>query len=608
MRAALDEQTPLSPKPVKGTQFPKLAPHDNERKFERFIRAIKQCNTVADARRFRSEVASQLRKDSALENPDPVYMRRLETGKRILDQKVAALSVAGSGRPKLSLQPLSRPAVSSRLESASLRDVLYNASGLSYFMEFMDRHGLMRMVQFWIVVDGFRNPLEEDFDDGDEDEATLLPWTESDRADIAQIREGYLSKPELHISEDARQTVTRFLKAGSKASPLQYRQARHAILQSQTAIYQEMQDRYYQKFKKSDMWYKLLAAEETAIPSISPTTSIASSADLDFKSFPTHPAKPVRSSSALSKNGLLASPDLRRAVASTSDLKGFVKASHDEQARRSLDGPSSRAPLFDDDYDSEAMGQSLQSLESVDVDGPKVNGDDPRIVDAMHAALADILDDGPDKGSLFSDQSVTSPMEENSIHGSFDALRPASPFSTDKKSKPSIASLGLVGAPSRRGVFTEDDLFGEEEKFLEDEIEDTNEPKKNEEDEIHEAAPGDLGLTEAIDALTQDIDRLVTQESILGTLTKKAELTNNVAELRILKKSKASLQREIHRKELQKQQYIVQESDNSLYGRATIAINPSILVGQDPDGREYAMCKSMICYKCIAGSDLIRCH
>jgi hypothetical protein len=36
-------------------------------------------------------------------------------------------------------------------------------------------------------------------------------------------------------------------------------------------------------------------------------------------------------------------------------------------------------------------------------------------------------------------------------------------------------------------------------------------------------------------------------------------------ELRILRKSKASLQREIRRKELQRQQYIVQESDNSLY-------------------------------------------
>lgn len=76
----------------------------------------------------------------------------------------------------------------------------------------------------------------------------------------------------------------------------------------------------------------------------------------------------------------------------------------------------------------------------------------------------------------------------------------------------------------------------------------------------------------------------------MDSLTTKAELTNNAAELRILRKSKASLQREIHRKELQRQQYIVQESDNSLYGRATVFIK-SIMVGNEEDGREFAMCK-----------------
>jgi sorting nexin-25 len=154
--------------------------------------------------------------------------------------------------------------------------------------------------------------------------------------------------------------------------------------------------------------------------------------------------------------------------------------------------------------------------------------------------------------------------------------------------KPSIASLGLVGEPKTRGVFN-DDLFGDEEKFLEDEVDDPI-PKNLADDEIHEAAPGDLGLAEAIDALTADIERLVTQESIVDSLTTKAELTNNAAELRILRKSKASLQREIQRKELQRQQYIVQESDNSLYGRATVFIQ-SIMVGTEEDGKEYAMCK-----------------
>ena len=133
-------------------------------------------------------------------------------------------------------------------------------------------------------------------------------------------------------------------------------------------------------------------------------------------------------------------------------------------------------------------------------------------------------------------------------------------------------------------------FFGDEEKFLEDEVEDNAHDFKAEEEEIHEAAPGDLGLAEAVDALTAEIERLVTQESIVDSLTSKAELTNNAAELRILRKSKGSLQREIQRKELQRQQYIVQESDNSLYGRATVFIQ-SIMVGTEEDGKEFAMCK-----------------
>ncbi|RAL58107.1 hypothetical protein DID88_010387 [Monilinia fructigena] len=103
-----------------------------------------------------------------------------------------------------------------------------------------------------------------------------------------------------------------------------------------------------------------------------------------------------------------------------------------------------------------------------------------------------------------------------------------------------------------------------------------DDPEKDEDednqDQVHEAAPGDLGLAEAITILTTDIDRLAAQDAVL----------------RILRKSKASLEREIRRKELQRQQYVIQESDNSLYGRSTIKIK-SIMVGKEDDGREYAV-------------------
>jgi sorting nexin-25 len=590
LRAALDEHAPPSPKNPKNVQFPKLAPGDNERRFERFIRAIRQTNTLADARRFRSEVSSQLRKDSMIEGQDPVYLRRLETARQILDTKVTNLSAGGSVRAKVAAQEKPKhKRTSSRFANASLREVLYDASGLSCFMEFMDQADLMRLVQFWIVVDGIRNPLEVETDEAPDYAGSLAAWTESDRADLAQIYDGYLSKPELKILPEARQAVAEFLKTGRKATPQQYHHARRSLLQAQTTAYDQLQEPYFRRFKKSNLYYKWLAMDEAANAERSSvnTKTVAHTLDNHSTAAPAMNRTQSRQKSALQ----LPRGDLRRAVASSSDLKSQgVVSSADPPARRSLDvhpSTSARAPLFDDEYDSDALAYSTASLNS-DHGHDRPNGNDPQVVDAMQAALTDIMDEP--EGSIFYEPSLKSPLDNDSMRGSVDLPRALSPNPMQQSRdglKPSIASLGLVGEPRTRGVF-DDDLFGDEERFLEDEIDDPVPKNKAEDEEIHEAAPGDLGLAEAIDALTADIERLVTQESIVDSLTSKAELTNNAAELRILRKSKASLQREIQRKELQRQQYIVQESDNSLYGRATVFIQ-SIMVGTEEDGKEYAM-------------------
>lgn len=524
-----------------------------------------------------------------VEGQDPVYLRRLETARKILDQKIANLSASGPVRGKAAAQEKPKhKRTASRFESASLRDVLYDAAGLSCFMEYMDQVGLMRLVQFWIVVDGFRNPLEQDTDEP-VGHLALPAWSDSDRADMAQINDAYLSKTELNLLPQARQAVTEFLKAGRAATPQQYYNARRSLLQAQTAVYDQLQEPHFRRFKKSNLYYKWLAMDEAANAEKSSVSTKIVAKTLENPSLVAS-GKLVRSQSA---QKTLQAPDLRRAAVSSSDLKGQGKVKDlDPPPRRSLDSSAPvRTPLFDDDYDSDPLANSTASLDS---DGglSRQNGDNSKVVDAMQAALNDIMGDEPE-GSLFNESSLNSPQDNDSLRGSVDLPRAISPtlmtMQRREREKPSIASLGLVGEPRTRGVFN-DDLFGDEEKFLEDEIEDPDTDKKLDEDEIHEAAPGDLGLAEAIDTLTADIERLVTQESIVDSLTTKAELTNNAAELRILRKSKASLQREIQRKELQRQQYIVQESDNSLYGRATVFIQ-SIMVGTEEDGKEYALCK-----------------
>jgi sorting nexin-25 len=602
LRAALDQHAspaPRSPRPF--SSFPRLSPGDHERKFEKFIRAIRKVNNLSDARRFRSEISSQLKRDALKEGLDQVYLRRLDIGKRILDQRVQQLAAGGDQTDFVTVNNgVHHGHQVTTLETASLVDLLHDPSGLSYFMEYMDRQNLMPMVQFWIVVDGFRNPLEDDFAQDDEIPANLAPWTDADRTDLAMINDAYLAKPELKIPDSSKQLVRDFLKAGKEATPRQYFLARREVLSAQTSALEFMKEKHFQSFKKSDLFYKCLTAQEASKPILTPASPIPPS---KMDSLQKPHLGPNRSASAnllpkpspisrVSAKFVPKKSDLRRVATSSSDLASTIHGMPEPVARHSIDILDTSSPLFDDDeFDSEAMNDSIHSLDGE----PDSLVPDNKVVQAMEVALNSIMEDKSNvedlRQSLFGDDitmdAPSSPNGDSSTRSSIDHRR-MDLFGKEVE-KPSIASLGLVNTSSRIGVFTDDDLFPDEEKFISDEHDDPDDDRRTDiEDDIHEAAPGDLGLAEAITALTVDIDRLSAQDAVIDSLTRKAELTNNTAELRILKKSKYSLQREIRRKELQRQQYVIQESDNSLYGRSTIKIK-SIMVGKEDDGREYAV-------------------
>jgi sorting nexin-25 len=587
LRAALDEHASPAPKSKRGQPFPRLSATDSERAFERFVRAIRKCNNLSDARRFRALVSSQLKQESMVEGQDQVYLRRLETGKRVLDQKVAKLAKTGDASdvpPSLDLRPES---IGPTAHETSLVDVMHSASGLSYFMEFMDRQKLMSLVQFWIVVDGLRNPLEDDF--GDDAAPTSITWKPADRNDLALISESYLSKPELKVSDESRRTVKAFLSAGKRATPEQYRKARMVVLTTQSTILEHLQDTYYPKFKESDLYWKYIASDE-ASTNAQPPLRQSSPMSVTFDIPERRPLPPLLSRTS-SQPGLRPSKDLRRAAVSSSDVRGMGKLFDDEDSpRRSID--SERSGLFDDDYDTDNLATSTHSLGKDSQNGEN-DASQSHVLETMEAALNDIITSEPKNGK-FEDLKGESP-------GLFgpeqpDLLRKSSEASQadsrgNEKMRKSIASLGLVGQGSRLGVF-DDELFPDQQKFIEDEYEEPDgADDKDPADEVHQAAPGDLGLTEAIEALSVDIDKLAAQDAVVEALTRKAELTNNTAELRILRKSKASIQREMHRKEMQRQQYILQESDNSLYGRSTVSLKSTVVGKEEDDGREYAMCK-----------------
>ncbi|KAL6245028.1 tRNA (guanine-N(7)-)-methyltransferase (tRNA(m7G46)-methyltransferase) [Rhinocladiella similis] len=593
MRAALDQHTSPVPTTKSSSELPRLGPNDSERAFERFVRAIRKTKNLSDARRFRNVIASQIQREGMVEGQDPVYLRRLEMAKRVLDQKITKLSQTTVVSKATSSQPAPQPTTSAKPHEWTMVEIMHTASGLSYFMEYMDRQQKMALVQFWVVVDGFRNPLEDDF--GDEmNPAPQQTWTDADRMDIAQISETYMSKPELSIPRESKDAIRSFLVAGRKATPQQYRAARTAILAAQSAVLEDLESNHLPNFRKSDLYYKFLASAEASV--MRPRLQIPpDAAEPNGITSPTTATTTIRG--ALSMTRTNSQPgfkpkDLRRAAVSSSDVRSLASSKIFDDAevvRRS----GSTGPLFDDGYDTDPLAHSTQSLGQESLNGESV--DQRRVIENMEAAMNNIMTDSPmeEQNTYDDDGLFGSPVSGSKSIRTLDSPRGSLDIQSGdytNKSKPSLATLGLVNTASRIGVFSDNDLFPDEEKFIEDEYADNDEGKDEDvtEDEIHEAAPGDLGLAEAITVLNNDIERLVSQEGVVDALTRKAELTNNVAELRILGKSKASLQREIRRKELQRQQYIVQESDNSLYGRSNISIK-SVVVGREDDGREFAL-------------------
>ncbi|KAG0146919.1 hypothetical protein CROQUDRAFT_62281 [Cronartium quercuum f. sp. fusiforme G11] len=182
--------------------------------FERFSRSIHRCNTLFDARRLKNDIETQIRKTEALlsgqinfeETGDPenrqnvsstvitgldssqtqprdlmTYLDRLQAVKDTADRRITELG--GTGGPIHSNKQadpwsgsvnvysrqhqLPQNALPSQfghkpnhILQAILRD--RESAALSYFTEFMDRRQRVNLIQFWLAVDGLKDPLEEE--------------------------------------------------------------------------------------------------------------------------------------------------------------------------------------------------------------------------------------------------------------------------------------------------------------------------------------------------------------------------------------------------------------------------------------------------------------
>ncbi|KAF9531921.1 PhoX domain-containing protein [Crepidotus variabilis] len=553
------EEETVGPTPVSGA-MERITTRTSARQFESFLRSINRCSSLLDARRLKNDIVGEIRRTRLLlashqkedwidgEKTEDVvaFLDRLYTAKRKVEDRIVVLG----GEDESHQQPIPEAGLKAGI---SLRDILRNPNSLSYFMEFMDRRQRSLLVQFWLTVESFKNPLEAvDSDSSGEDEEIIQdPSTLTDaKEDITMINDLYFAGGKTHSALSAipkkHVDAIRAFVLDPNPSATSQRKVRRSVLLSQRQIERSM-EQDFDDFERSELWFRAIGDADFSASKIT-VDPYQSQRDKEapLNISPGRPERQPLSQAPLMKQSLAISPQvppsseiaglfgMQRSISSTSNQSNLSKISSGyvpsniEVLMSPVDENStsshSRAPLFDDPED-EMQRQEEKRME------------------AIQAALTDIM-----------------ALEEEEQRA---AVRPS--LHERRASEPlfNSASRRHDRPKKRQAVF--DDAM--------DDVDDVEEPERegspDDQGSFALAAPGDLQLSYEIDRLGKKIAHLEAQDAMLDSLIKKAELTGDTQELRLLRKSKSSMTRELRQLNFQRQQYEQQESANRLVSERT---------------------------------------
>ena len=421
----------------------------------------------------------------------------------------------------------------------------------------MDRRNRSLLVQFWLTVESFKNPLESvDSGSSGEEDDPIQDSSDSTtlKEDISMIHDLYFTSPTPHpalscISNRHIDIIRSFVRNERTTSPGTQRRVRRSVMLAQKQVEQDMETDFG-AFERSELWFR--AVNDTDLGSKRPPTSdispVSGESHASSSLFSRPPPKgPIpqflsRSESSpllVDKTSGLKSTRSSASSAFPQSPIPKVSSSNIEALMYSVpekSPESSRAPLFDDP-DDEAHLADKASLQRMA---------------AIQAALTDII--------AFEQRNDGSSQGIQRIMGSDRRERL---FSSDQSSE-----------KGRLGAFEDSD---------EDEGRDEIQDKTGDKHGTYKlAAPGDLQLSYEIARLGDKISNLQSQDMMLDTLIKKAELTGDTQELRLLRKSKSSMNRELRQLKFQKLQYEQQEAANRLIpGRTNVAITSSTMGEED---------------------------
>lgn len=607
--------------------------------FDNFLEQVSSYSSILEARRTRNDLMQQIRKTKAdllqsQEESDEMrraasqaYLSRLEIALEALDRRLDQLSAKEDQQPGKSSSP-QPPVVAPK--DVSLQVVLTSPSAISHFLEFAEARRRSILVQFWLSVNSFKNPLE-DVESGTEDEeeaATSFKDVKTLHEDVQLFTDQYYSsqliaqcvKPAyIDVARAFVQTTANM----PRATQAQIRKVRQSVVRAQRQVYVEMLEEDWPLFQKTPGWYKAIddinrsAMQMTAVTT-GPKVEAEDGSEDDANEAPRSLTSTRPSKGGISGGRTVSDPPMARRRSDHADLFGdeprspqvhssssrfettssSLFGSEDERGQASstrstaysndieqlmggkggstFDGLASRTPLFrealfeeeDEAGGEESGGDGDDLLEARD---GFVRVDK---MDAIESALANILHE-----DVAAANSVRPRPKAERSASTARELRPAF-----RRASPS----GNQGQTSRQAIFDDDN---ENERSTEQLQQQQRTAPQQQQKSLHHLTSADLSAR--LGRVETRIQHLRGQESVLDALVRKAELTgSSEKEMRLLRKSQESVARELRELEFEQGSILDQQieaDDVKLDPASTRVTIQQATTKLDAEGKEYAL-------------------
>lgn len=615
------------------------------------MRSIPKLRTLGEARRLRADVDRELRSARAAQRMASKeeektsrravrYVHRLERARWQIDRRIMSLS----GRAETETRTTDSP-LASRAAKVTLNTILADPSCLAYWLEYMERRGRSHLVQYWLTVEGFKDPLDATGGLGLKTEDRGMN-ARTMKDDLGFLHATYFSSE--HKIAASPRLVEAMAELAEKEGPLSAEDVEHGkrvVYETQRAVYNQMEEEDWADFQKSELFLKVLADLKASAaprhvrsishsPPASPTQHLAlpvvtkqrSASDQQPRSprpylvngsfAPVTPATPSTKTSTRAPDftqrrvtpDRSANTSPRSAVAPPRTSTPPLRRSVYLDTLMGGDEASERDPLFSDDKSDdevqyleaqrmEAIQAALNEIIAEDAGSRKVSEslepmDEPESPESP--GFDPLTDVDPLSLSTPGLIEVTAPRRDtpyqHPLGGRKITSRSAEDLKAAARNSP-VRTVNIAAAPAhprlvRRGS-TDGTLHRRSKSIFADDVEADDDGADGESafdvlvPSSAAAVPGNLHLAGQITRLEAKISEMKAQDALLDGLIRQAELTGNAKELKLLLRSQSSVRREMRTAELEIAQYRRQEEENRLVPGRTRATIPHSAVSVD---------------------------